>query len=334
MTEIEKLNEEGGATGDMALVGEEPSSHLVSMQVLQDVYNELTGKTEELSKGYEIPYQICFADIEQLNTKITQLYEQYNIKSSNCSVTVYHEKDQKQVFSSFERFKFYDQSLLSPTESILIKYNFLIVLPKLSRPQSYSVSVRIGSKVTMLKKLEEDNLPSMIIKMVSGRSAQVTVEYIDYTVARNFIDTIDAWFKSIDTAKFASTYKTLQKYSHYISPIAKFSVGLFSGYLCLKYSFIFVLPNIDYLQLYKIALITFAFIFITYSLAKFFGKIAEKNVDLMTELSFLKLNRGDEKEIEVFKSKNRKGLIRATLSIIATFGIGVLSSIVAAIIMT
>lgn len=323
-----------GSTGDMALVGEEPRSHLVSMQVLQDVYNELTGKTEELTKGYEIPYQIGFEDIEQLNAKITQLYEQYNIQSANCAVTVYHEKDQKQVFSSFDRFKLYDRSVLSPTESILLKYNFLIVLPKLSRPQGYTISVRIGSKVTMLKRMEDDNLPSMIIKIVSGRSAQVTVEYIDYTVARNFIDTIDSWFKSVDTAKYSGVFKAVQRNSHFIPSITKYSVGLFSGYLCIKYSPYFIDPSLNFLRMYDIALLTFGFIFVTYSLAMSFGKSAQRNIDLMAELSYLKLNRGDEKEIEKFASKNRRGLLRAVLGILGTFGIGVASSTVATIIMT
>jgi len=131
-------------TGDVAISGENGNSQLVSMQLVQDVYNEITGKTEEITKGYKPDYIIKIEDISQLNTKITQLYEQYYIQSSNCSVTIYYEEDQKQVYTSFERFMLYDSSQLSPTESILLTYEFMIVLPKTKRVQTYSLSVRIG----------------------------------------------------------------------------------------------------------------------------------------------------------------------------------------------
>lgn len=239
MSEIEEPGS-GEPTGDMALIGEEPKSHLVSMQVLQDVYNELTGKTEELTKGYEIPYQVSFEDLEQLNHKITQLYEQYNVVSANCAVTVYHEKDQKQVYSSLERFRVYDRSSMSPTESVLIKYSILIILPKLKKPQGYTISVRVGSKVTMLKNMDDDDLPGMIIKIVSGRNAQVTIEYIDYTVARNFIDTIDGWFNSVESSKFSKYVLFAKKHSHYFPALLKYGIGIFSAYLCIKYAPVFI----------------------------------------------------------------------------------------------
>ena len=335
--EIDNLDSQHGSpTGDVAIGDETGRNHLVSMQVVQDIYNEITGKSEELSRGYDISYQVSFADIKQLNYKVTQLYEQYNICSSNCSVTVYHEKDQKQVFSSFERFELYDSGLLSPTESILIKYNFMIILPKTKRSQSYTVSVRVGSKLSIMKKLEEDApIPSGLIKMLSGRNAQVTVEYIDYTVARNFLDSIDGWFHSLNSKKLSWFVQILQKNSHYIPPIAKFSVGIFSGYLVYKYSASLV-PNdsTDLNNLFLATIGAFGFIFISYSFSGFFGRITERNIDMMTELSYLKLNRGDEKLIEEFKSKTIKGIVRAMLGLLGAFAIGVLSSITAGIIMT
>ena len=67
---------------------------------------------------------------------MTQVCEQYNIEAQNTSVTVYHLDDTKEAFSSFERFRIYNQSATSPVESVVLKYNFLIVLPRTRKAQS------------------------------------------------------------------------------------------------------------------------------------------------------------------------------------------------------
>lgn len=323
-------------TGDVSIGNEGGKPHTVSMQVLQDLYSELTGKTEELNRGYDIPYRCTLDDIKQLNLKINQMYEQYHICSSNCSVTVYHDEDRNQVYSSFERFELYDRSLVSPTESVLLQYNFIIILPKTKRAQNYVLSVRIGSSVTMLRKMGGGSpMQARILKMISARNATVSIEYVDYIVARSFLDAIDGWFKALDSGKASPFRAFLQKNSRHIPGITKYSVGLFSGYLVYKYGSTLVpVASTDLNNLFISILISSGFIFCSYSLAKFFGKSAGRSLDMITELSYLQLNRGDEKAIEEFKARNRTKTIQAILGVLGSFGIGVLSSITASNIMT
>lgn len=132
------------------------NGNLVSMQAVQHIYNEITGRTEELSRTYTINHCVSFDDICQLNIKICQLYEQYNIVSKNCSVTIYHVDDQKQVFSSFERFELYDRTTLSPVENIRIEYKFLIVLPKIQKPQSYEIEINIHSRAAIVQRAKRE----------------------------------------------------------------------------------------------------------------------------------------------------------------------------------
>jgi hypothetical protein len=95
------------------------SGHEVSMQVIQDLYNKLTGKSEKLTRTFRLNHTTTYEDICQLNTKITQLYEQYNIKGHNCTITLFHVNDSAERFSSFEKFQSYDSSSLSPIENML-----------------------------------------------------------------------------------------------------------------------------------------------------------------------------------------------------------------------
>ena len=105
------------------------SADQISLQAYQAAYNEITGKTEELSRDYSVAYQMGMSDLEQLNIKVEQLCEQYNLIEANYNVTVFHQEDTKDRFSSFERFKLYNSSNPSPVESVLIEYNLLIRLP-------------------------------------------------------------------------------------------------------------------------------------------------------------------------------------------------------------
>ena len=89
---------------DVAIIGEGPQGGTeVSMQVLQNIYNEITGGSEKLNKGYDKPFCVEMTDIEQLNQKFEKVSEQYNILSKNCMVKVYHLNDTQEKFSSFKR---------------------------------------------------------------------------------------------------------------------------------------------------------------------------------------------------------------------------------------
>lgn len=333
---IERVEQEPKETGDVSLIGESGNSHKLSMQMLQDLYNEITGKTEEITKGYKSSYKITADDLKQLHIKITQLYEQYFIQSQNCSVTIFYEEDEKQVHSSFEKFECYDTSTLSPTESILFKYEFLIILPKTKRVQTYTLSIRIGSKITILKNIQEnDPLPPEISRIIIGRTAQVAIKYVDYTVARNFMNTIDKWFKALDHDTSSKAFKILEKNSKYIPRLAKYMTLLVTSYLAVQYAPQYLSDNsVNLLILFNISVISFVCIFILFKLSEYLGKQSFENIQMMHTLSYVKLNRGDEKQIEKFEKKNSRMLFKAIVSLIASLSIGIISSIVATNIMT
>ncbi len=169
-------NKPGESAGDIAVIGEgTPNRTPVSIQVLQNIYHELTGKTEEVSKSYNAPFQVVHGDFEQLNHRVSQVCEQYNIRAANCSITIYYVNDTQETFSSFEKFRAFNAGSTSPVESVLINYNFLILLPKLNQPQSYTLSIRVASRIAVEKKMQTDipvDLPK-ILRIMRGRTAVI-----------------------------------------------------------------------------------------------------------------------------------------------------------------
>ncbi len=343
MTDIEDNKngesiEDSGAenpTRDVAIVGESASgSTQISMQVLQNIYNEITGGTEELNKGYDKDFQIEYSDLEQLNYKFEQIVEQYHIESKNCSVKIYHLDDTRETFSSFERFRIYNKSSTSPVESILLKYNFLIVLPKTRKPQSYTISVRVASRVAIIKKMRSDDhvwvAPRPILRLMRGQTAMVSIDYVDYAVARNFLILIEGWFDSLNTGKSPYFLKVLRRKSEYVTTLTKYALGGVAVSLIYERLPLY-LPQGggDLLIFAKLVLIGFVLIFIAYQAGKYLGQKSEYALDELTELSFVKINKGDEKLIEEVKNDNRKIIIRAAVNFVVAVVIGVLASIIA-----
>jgi len=303
---------------------------MVSMQMVQDVYNEITGKTETVSKSYRIHHKTKLQDLEQLNIKIHQLYEQYNIIEDNCNATLYHVDDCKEVYSSFERFRMADKSSLSSVENIRLQYNFLILLPKTHRPQPYKIEIDIHSRAAIKQKAaKEHGMPKRIMNIVASRTAVVEIEYIDYTVARNFRTAIDQWFGGLNQSPESRALNFLQDNSHNLSLVTRYSSALF---ICLYFFFQsgnWLSSATTLEQMFKMAVVAFGAVFIVSGIAGRFGSAIGHAVDSIQPLSYLKLTRGDEKAIQDLEGENSKNKRKSFINIGLTIALNVASAWVA-----
>jgi len=75
----------------------------ITMQQLQQIYSELTGKAESLNSYYDDPIRLSFDDVEVLHHRIMQTWEQYRVVSSTVVFTIYYLRNTKDQFTSFER---------------------------------------------------------------------------------------------------------------------------------------------------------------------------------------------------------------------------------------
>jgi hypothetical protein len=164
----------------------------ITVQQLQQIYSELTGKFESISKYYDDPIRLSFDDIDQIHHRLIQTWEQYNVVSSSCSFTVYYLENTKDQFNTFDRLKLQIGGGSEPVESILLKYEFLIILPNLTKPQTYSISIRVVSRLALERRMREGmyspfSLPRFI-RLMGKNTGSVEITYVDYSVARNFLN--------------------------------------------------------------------------------------------------------------------------------------------------
>jgi hypothetical protein len=302
---------------------------LVSMKTVQRIYNEITGRTEALSRSYRINHIVDFEDLVQLNVKICQLYEQYNIVSSTSAVTVYYHDDQKQEFSSFSRFNIYDRSTLSPVENVRLEYKFLIVLPNTQKPQSYELEINVHSRAAIMQraKREVDPPEGMFIEVVTDRTAYFEIKYVDYTVARNFEMAVDGWFKGLKQLPDHVWVRRIRWIREYFSVGTRVLTVLAYLYACCSV-FVPVLnvSSVPIGDLYRIGVLTFGGASILGVVAGRIGSSLSVGVRRIRPVSGVNLTKGDARAIEQAKAENKAGLFRAAVSAALAVALNVFSS--------
>lgn len=293
----------------------------ISMQLYQDLYNQITGKTEEIKQFSKKSIKAKLEDIRQFDIKIQQILEQYKIVSFNSSFSVIYDKNQKETHSSIEKFMCLNNSISNCTESVFVRYNFAIILPQTSRAQSYTISVKLNNRITSQKKLIEElpnGIPPAVVNMFTSKTCEINISYVDYVVARTIISVFDEWVSSLDESKENSFLNFARKNSHFIPPLFKYTTLLMSVFLVahLMPTLINASPNGP--QFFQFGVYLFVFIFILYKSASAIGRFVEESIDSSSEVSYLEITNGDKKLINEALASNKIAIAKTIIGSIAT----------------
>lgn len=308
-------------------VGE--TQHQVSLKVYQDIYHQVTGRTEQIRKRYSDNLLIDFAEVEQLHHKICQLCDVHNIVARNASITVFHEKERKEQFTSFERFRAYNGNTSSPTVNLVLKYNFSVIPAGLEKPQEYVVTARLTSRIAALKQLEADAPPFMRGRMFSvlgGSVAEITVEYADYVIARGFLEAFEEWVKGCKSTPRSRLLATLRRYSHWTPAVLQLVLAGALTYFALESIPAVFKTGADLAAAARFGVIFAGGAYLLLKLAHLAGDFLEETIDSFPEISYLKLNKGDERLIEESSNAKPFALLRLALGAAGSIALGVISS--------
>jgi hypothetical protein len=307
-------------------IGEAQSQ--VSLKVYQDIYHQVTGRTEQIRKRYTQSLLLGFAELEQLHHKVMQLCDVHRIVAKNEVVSVFHEKERKEQFTSFEKFSGYNANTSSPTVSVVFKYNFSIIPAELQRPQEYIITVRLTSGVALLSQMEADAPSFMRGRFfgLGGGAAEITIEYADYVIARGFLEAFDEWVSGCKATPKSSTLTFLRKHSHNIPTFAQLLVAAVVILFAIQAIPIYFSPQTTPATWARFLIIFSGGAYILITLVHLTASFIEYAIDTFPELSYLNLNKGDEKLIEQAKQKKPRAYFRLILGSIGTIVLGIVSA--------
>lgn len=164
------------------------------------------------------------------------------------------------------------------------------------------------------------------ISMMISETAEIRIEYSDYIIARGFLETFNEWIKGCTKSKENSLIKWGQRYSFLLSPLG----GLL---MCILYGF-FIYSSIDLIIGSEPTLVIFAkyLVISTISfvlalqLSRMIFKQIENSIDRYVFISWINLNKGDEKAIKDASSNQIKNFGLFALTTLGAITLGVVSS--------
>jgi hypothetical protein len=172
----------------------------VSLQVYQQIYNDLTGKSEHLRRMWLDPHVIKFSDLEGLHHRLEQCAEQYRCHASHAQISVRYSNQEGERFSSFEKFARLGLNRNSSTEEVELVYDFLIELPHVQEPKPYRIELGFRSEIGVVDGFARNKVSdaevSLFHQFSMGR-ARIDISYIDIAVARSFEASIASWYEAL-----------------------------------------------------------------------------------------------------------------------------------------
>ena len=136
---------------ELRLIGDE-----IPFGAYQAVYHKLTKRTETRRKTYADAYRISFGDINNLNSRLEQVIQQYAVKSKRCQVVHRLHEQGSTESSSFDQFRLRDQTTRCPTSLVSYEFDFLVILPA-EVPEASEIAQRNNVKVIIDQPVEQDN---------------------------------------------------------------------------------------------------------------------------------------------------------------------------------
>lgn len=320
---------EHGDAGNGSTVHVGEAQHQVSLKVYQDIYHQVTGRTEQIRKRYSENLLIGMSELHQLHHKICQLFDVHNVVAKNANITVFHDKERKEQFTSFERFQAYNANTASPTVNVVLKYNFSLIPAGLQRPQEYVVTLRLTSRIAAVRQLEADAPPFMLGRLfglLGGPVAEITVEYADYVIARGFLEAFEEWVKGCKANPKSQTLINLRRYSHWTASVLQLVVAAVLVFFALEAIPSFLLPNAAQAATVRFLVVFLGGAYILLKLAHIAGRSIEQTIDGFPEISYLCLNKGDERLIEEAEREKPYALVSLAIGALGSIAIGIVSS--------
>lgn len=187
-----------------------------SLSLAQAIYHHTTTKTERIREVFRDAYTVNESDITNLCHILKQTAQRHHEGEWSCVIDHSIYRKSRTRFSSLERFKVADKSQNSPTGEIVVTYDFLSKNPFAPhgselKPERYKVVVQVSQEPYLSLLDEDDARPGFITRLSSFPSITISVEYVDYTVARAIIGCAREWVNGLTTTKRSKLAKFLSR---------------------------------------------------------------------------------------------------------------------------
>lgn len=315
----------------------------------KSVFHAMTASAESKSEVFDRPVYVEMSDLNELHNRITnKLDVQYKNAGSKVKINVSFSGKRNYSFDNWEDFSRNEWYDTKPITSIIIKWEYHIVMPEYPVPQPHVLVVKISDglkpeqmlNLVFTGKIENIELLEEEIYPVVAR-----VDYINHELGDELLNIIAEWDNGLKNkqTEVNGKIKFLRKHRKLLVRTIN---GLMS-FLALCCSVLFVdvylsrlnVMNIGMISLSDtyilVAIVCFSFVFYGFirRIANFCTNSFSKNISSRGNYHVFDIDKGDKKIQEEYDKRRsheeNKAITSLIISIIINIICGVVSSIIA-----
>lgn len=295
-----------------------------AVDVFYKLYEKVNETNKEISKIYDENLLIEFSDIHELHYKIIQSINVFKPKTISVKICIEQFEGESHIFNDFDSFKKNNTTSPCATQEVYMQYKFLLLDEGLSKYETYGVNCRLSSKLATIEQVKK-NAPSIVYEMISSMQqnvAGINIEYVDYVKARVFIAAFDEWVKGCKESHKSSFINFMKKNSKWIVFLGKVFTLLVLGLFTVNS----IPDEYNDTLFYVKVLILYITVFYCIKMVShsIFNQI-KRFFETYIYISYVKINKGDEKLIENFNHEKINNIRRLILNVVGAILIGVSS---------
>jgi hypothetical protein len=181
------------------------SDERVPTAAYQAIYHRMTAKVERLSEIFRDTYTVKVDDISQFHNFVQQAILQFKPQAQKTEITVSLRKGESHTFSDFQKFCNFNFSSTCATSKIVYEIDFFTVLP-VEIKEAEDIVQRFKMSLMIDQDFIDDNheIPAYLFSRIAGNNISLSIEYADYSVARNLQGIVRDWVESLPGIKKSS----------------------------------------------------------------------------------------------------------------------------------
>lgn len=287
-----------------------------SIQVVQELYHSITGKTENLSRFFFEKHCVTLANIQALHNQLQRTIEQYDQIGSSFQITVAFVGQRVERFSEFSRFIFEVESFSEPVEEVTLQYDLLICLPQTKEPKPYSITIGLRSMAGVIEDLDRrgvEEVERFLLRGIASANGRLSIDYVDYAVAQSIDATVSRWHGALHCLDDPLWAKTLRAAADPLPMLAACTSLL----LAAVYSTAYFLPQVnDFASLFQYGIYAAVLFLVGPRITQWLIRRITRFLEGFHPEGYIKLSDADDNLIVSRKRKFRRRLGSAVVNFI------------------
>ncbi|QDF37809.1 hypothetical protein FJN17_09610 [Bradyrhizobium symbiodeficiens] len=211
---------------------------------LKALFHILVGKPDSTIQVHLGPFELTVPDIANLNDSIIRKMRNHNVATVNSNAYLTSNDRLIREFGTIEDLLDYPQGGSEETQSITLKWDFLINIESYKIPQRHSLSVRVGktpdAKDTLRKLFSQTDEPDDPHDLAFA-PMYCRADFVSPILGKELLNLVKDWHKGLKRPMGVSPLlKNVRKYERAIARAIEYTIP-FSVGLCCVAAFKFLL---------------------------------------------------------------------------------------------